>query len=401
MNLRQPNANEATGTFNRSRSVVPMSGICTRCVDGCRGGCEIWLSTFRGREVLYPTEFGNMTAGADKNYPLDYSHLSIQGYAVGAHGLPKGVKPGPDTALFPNVDTETEYGWTKKVKMKLPIFTGALGSTEIARKNWEHFSAGAAIAGVTHRLRRERLRHRHGARARRERPREEIPRDGPPDRDLQALLGRLRRDPHPDERGRHPPGRCRVRHRQAQTRHDRAQVGPGRQEHRRRDQDSLAGARPGAQAPRLHRSARPDAPRGRGVLQGRRHQGIRAPQPPGLRHPGRLHEGSPAPAQAGLQAHHPQDGRLLHGGAGHGDPVLLRRQDRPAHDRRRPRRNGHEPLAHDDASGASRRCTCTRSPTSSARSSRRRKSAYPTSPLPAASPTNPVSSRPSPWAPPT
>ena len=149
MNLRQPNANEATGTFNRSRSVVPMSGICTRCVDGCRGGCEIWLSTFRGREVLYPTEFGDMTAGADKNYPLDYSHLSIQGYAVGAHGLPKGVKPGPDTALFPNVDTETEYGWTKKVKMRLPIFTGALGSTEIARKNWEHFSAGAAISGVT------------------------------------------------------------------------------------------------------------------------------------------------------------------------------------------------------------------------------------------------------------
>ncbi len=47
------------------------------------------------------------------------------------------------------------------------------------------------------------------------------------------------------------------------------------------------------------------------------------------------------------------------------------------------------------------RCTCTRSPTSSARSSRRRKSAYPTSPSPAASPTNPVSSRPSPWAPPT
>ena len=52
MNLRQPNANEATGTFNRSKSVVPLSGICTRCVDGCRGGCEIWLSSFRGREVL-------------------------------------------------------------------------------------------------------------------------------------------------------------------------------------------------------------------------------------------------------------------------------------------------------------------------------------------------------------
>lgn len=33
--------------------------------------------------------------------------------------------------------------------MKVPIFTGALGSTEIARKNWEHFAVGAAISGVT------------------------------------------------------------------------------------------------------------------------------------------------------------------------------------------------------------------------------------------------------------
>jgi glutamate synthase domain-containing protein 2 len=149
MNLRQPNANEATGTANRSRSVVPLSGMCTRCVDGCKGSCEIWLASFRGREVLYPIEYGEMTAGADKNYPVDYSHLSIQGYAVGAQGLPKGVKPGPDTALFPEVNTQTEYGWKKKVKMSLPIFTGALGSTEIARKNWEHFSAGAAISGIT------------------------------------------------------------------------------------------------------------------------------------------------------------------------------------------------------------------------------------------------------------
>ncbi len=33
--------------------------------------------------------------------------------------------------------------------MSVPIFTGALGSTEIARKNWEHFAVGAAISGVT------------------------------------------------------------------------------------------------------------------------------------------------------------------------------------------------------------------------------------------------------------
>jgi glutamate synthase domain-containing protein 2 len=149
MNLRQPNANEATGTFNRSRSVVPMSGLCTRCSDGCTGGCEIWLSSFRGREVLYSGPFGEVTVGADKNYPIDYSHLNIQGYAVGARGMPSGVEPGPDTALFPKVNTETEYGWDKKVKLKIPIFTGALGSTDIARINWEHFAIGAAISGIT------------------------------------------------------------------------------------------------------------------------------------------------------------------------------------------------------------------------------------------------------------
>jgi glutamate synthase domain-containing protein 2 len=33
--------------------------------------------------------------------------------------------------------------------MKVPVFTGALGSTEIARKNWEHFAVGAALSGVT------------------------------------------------------------------------------------------------------------------------------------------------------------------------------------------------------------------------------------------------------------
>jgi glutamate synthase domain-containing protein 2 len=148
-NLRRPNANEATGTFNRSRDVVPVSGICSRCIDGCTGGCEIWLASFRGREVLYPGPFGEITAGAVKDYPVDYSHLNILGYAHGAEGLPEGVEPGPDTAVFTNVDTTTEYGWDIKVKMKVPIFTGALGSTEIARKNWEHIAVGAAISGIT------------------------------------------------------------------------------------------------------------------------------------------------------------------------------------------------------------------------------------------------------------
>jgi len=80
---------------------------------------------------------------------VDYSHLNIQGYAVGAKGLPEGVRIGPDSALFTNVNTEIEYGWDTKVRTKLPIFTGALGSTEVARRNWEHFAVGAAISGIT------------------------------------------------------------------------------------------------------------------------------------------------------------------------------------------------------------------------------------------------------------
>ena len=118
-------------------------------MDGCKGSCEIWLSSFRGREVLYPGPFGEITSGADKNYPIDYSHLNIQGYATGAKGLADGIKASSDTAVFSTVNTETEYGWDSKVKMRLPIFTGALGSTEIARVNWEHFAVGAAISGIT------------------------------------------------------------------------------------------------------------------------------------------------------------------------------------------------------------------------------------------------------------
>jgi glutamate synthase domain-containing protein 2 len=90
-----------------------------------------------------------MTAGADKNYPVDYSHLNIQGYAVGAKGMPEGVEANPDTTIFANVNTEVQYGWEAPIKMTMPIFTGALGSTEIARKNWEHFAVGAAISGIT------------------------------------------------------------------------------------------------------------------------------------------------------------------------------------------------------------------------------------------------------------
>jgi glutamate synthase domain-containing protein 2 len=149
MNLRRPNGTDVTQTANRSRDVVPSSGICSRCIDGCRGNCEIFKTSFRGREVIYPDPYGDITAGGDKDYPVDYSHLNILGYAFGAKGLPEGIEASPDTTLFPFADTETAFGTEHPVKMKLPVFTGALGSTEVARKNWEHFAIGAAISGIS------------------------------------------------------------------------------------------------------------------------------------------------------------------------------------------------------------------------------------------------------------
>ncbi|HIE10391.1 MAG TPA: FMN-binding glutamate synthase family protein [Kiritimatiellae bacterium] len=145
MNLQKPNADEALLSFNRSRSVAPQSGLCSRCLDGCRGGCDLFTAAFRGRELLYPGPFGEVTAGADKDYPVDYSHLNILGYALGA----EGIAADPDQATFPAVDTQTTYGVKHPVSMSVPVFTGALGSTDIARKNWDHFAIGAAIGGIT------------------------------------------------------------------------------------------------------------------------------------------------------------------------------------------------------------------------------------------------------------
>ena len=143
-NNGQPNASSATGTRNRVQDAAPYSGLCSVCLDGCHGPCEVGKSSYRGREVIYPKPFGKITGGATKKYPVDYSHLNIQGTCVGA----VGVEPSPDKAIFPAVSTETALGNKNKVKLDLPIFTGALGSTDVAKDNWEGLAIGAAISGI-------------------------------------------------------------------------------------------------------------------------------------------------------------------------------------------------------------------------------------------------------------
>ena len=60
-----------------------------------------------------------------------------------------GYKADPDKAAFPAVDLSTEIGAEdRKIKMKVPFFTGALGSTEIAGVNWEGAAIDVAICGA-------------------------------------------------------------------------------------------------------------------------------------------------------------------------------------------------------------------------------------------------------------
>jgi len=145
MSFSKPNASPATQTRNRV-SPSPSSGMCVTCLDGCAGLCEVGKSAMRGREAIYPQPFGKVTAGAEKDYPIDFSHFNIQGTCVGA----QGIEADSDKALFNAVDISTEAGRKDHpIKMRVPFFTGAIGSTEIARVNWNGVAIAAAICGTT------------------------------------------------------------------------------------------------------------------------------------------------------------------------------------------------------------------------------------------------------------
>ncbi|MCD6444733.1 FMN-binding glutamate synthase family protein [Candidatus Bathyarchaeota archaeon] len=143
MDSRYLNSKSTTWTRVRVKDPSAVSGMCPICIEECPFICEISLSAFRGREALYPAPFlfGLSTAGAVKDYGLDWSHFNFHCEVRGA----KGIEPDPDKALFPNVDVETVVGG---VRLKLPVVTGALGSTAIAAKYWRSVAIGAALAGI-------------------------------------------------------------------------------------------------------------------------------------------------------------------------------------------------------------------------------------------------------------
>jgi len=143
--LSRINTSAATLTKNRTEgSVSPNSGMCVTCVDGCIGMCEIGKSAYRGHEVIYPQPFGVITTASEKTYPVDYSHFNIMGTAVGAHG----IEADSDKAIFPNVNLEVTFGHDKDLKFRYPWIIPGIGSTDIAKNNWEGLAIGSALAGT-------------------------------------------------------------------------------------------------------------------------------------------------------------------------------------------------------------------------------------------------------------
>src|SRR5437868_6556264 len=126
MTLTHLNASAATLTKNRTEdSISPFSGMCTTCVDGCIGMCEIGKSAYRGAEMIYPQPFGIITTASQKDYPVDLSHFTILGRAAGA----RGMEEDSNRALFPAVDLETTIATDNGRQYKLPVTFTVTGSS--------------------------------------------------------------------------------------------------------------------------------------------------------------------------------------------------------------------------------------------------------------------------------
>jgi len=146
--MRFSKSNDVLGTTNRGNPAE--SSLCTLCRADCNGRCETWLSSLVGRKLLYPRSFGIVTAGANNttHVGVSYNSLRIQGYAYGVSGLADNLTNNPDDCIFPNVSLETEFGQEVKTKIRMPLMTGALGSTFVAEKYWDSFAIGGALTGI-------------------------------------------------------------------------------------------------------------------------------------------------------------------------------------------------------------------------------------------------------------
>jgi hypothetical protein len=126
-------------TLRTPENTSPFSGMCSVCSSNCTGTCEIGLSALRGREAIYPYQTDKHQFASEKDYPVDFSHLNINGRVFGAIGTTED----PYEATYPKVKTEKTIGRFNPIKLNLPVILPAM-----AKLNWRDYYAGAALAGV-------------------------------------------------------------------------------------------------------------------------------------------------------------------------------------------------------------------------------------------------------------
>ena len=140
MSYSPPLGSSITNTRIRTpKYISDFSGMCAVCTANCTGTCELGLSAVRGSEAIYPYETDVNQFASEKEYPLDFSHLNINGRVFGAVGCDENS----EEATFPKALTNIEFGRNNKVKLKMPVILPAM-----AKLNWRDYYAGAAMAGI-------------------------------------------------------------------------------------------------------------------------------------------------------------------------------------------------------------------------------------------------------------
>lgn len=140
MNYSAPLGSPISNTRMRTPGNLSVfSGMCSVCTATCSGPCEIGLSAVRGSEAIYPYATDLNQFASEKKYPLDFSHLNINGKVFGT----MGCNEDSTEASYPFVNIDSCFGKTDPVKLKAPIILPAM-----AKLNWKDYFAGAALAGV-------------------------------------------------------------------------------------------------------------------------------------------------------------------------------------------------------------------------------------------------------------
>lgn len=135
------NNNESAFNDSNTRSdrITPCSGMCSLCMEGCPGTCEIGLSSVLGKAMVYPTNTGTNQIASEKDLPVDWSVFNINGRCFGA----SGIEEDADKATIFNVGTERVVGKRHPIRLAVPFMLPAL-----IKLNWKDYFAGAAIAGT-------------------------------------------------------------------------------------------------------------------------------------------------------------------------------------------------------------------------------------------------------------